>query len=103
MPTKKQLIGANGWTPSMQITPNVANGAGTAGADVTVSLATSYTDAYGNGVLPNDYCVLVTPSQDAMVSVTGKTTSGFSVVLTPKVAAATIAAGTFDVVVLSNT
>jgi hypothetical protein len=100
---KRFLVGGNGFLPSIQIVPNVANAGGSAGADVTTSLATSFVDQYGNGYLANDYCVLVTPNQDAMTSVTGKTTSGFSVVLTPKTASATIAAGTMDVVVLANT
>jgi hypothetical protein len=106
MPTyaKKPLVGSNGFLPTHIIAPNVANVAGgDAGADVTTSLATSFTDQWNQGFLPPDYCVLVTPNQDAAVSVTSKTSTGFNVVLTPKTASATIAAGTFDVVVLANT
>jgi hypothetical protein len=44
--------------------------------------------------------VHVTPSQAAMVSVSGKTSSGFNVTLTPP-AAATLAAATFDVLVIA--
>jgi hypothetical protein len=100
---KRLLVGANGFQPSIQIVPNVANAGGSAGADVTTSLATSFQDQYGNGFLPPDYAVIVTANQDAMTSVINKTPSGFSVVLTPKTASATIAAGTFDLVILGNT
>lgn len=104
MPKKTMVVGHNGFLPTHIIIPNVANGAGGgAGQDVTVSLATSFTDQWNQPFLPNDYCVLVTASQDAIASVTGKTTSGFSVTLTPKTASATIASGQFDVVVLANT
>jgi hypothetical protein len=44
--------------------------------------------------------VLVTPSQaSCTVAVTSKTASGFNVILTPSSATATLAAGTFDVVI----
>jgi hypothetical protein len=104
MPTyaKRQILGANGFLPSIQIIPNVPNIGGSAGTHVTTSLATSFQDQFGTPFLPNDYCVMVTPNQDCMASVTGKTTSGFSVTLTPKTASATIAARNFDVVVLGN-
>lgn len=73
---------------------NIANLAGTAGTDVTTAVAvTGYQ-------LPATYAVVATPNQDAMASVTSKTSTGFNVVLTPKVATATIAAGTFDVIVI---
>lgn len=73
---------------------NVPNLAGTAGTDVTTAVAPT-------NDLPANYIVLVTPNQDAMASVTSKTSTGFNVVLTPKVATATIAAGTFDVLVIA--
>jgi hypothetical protein len=48
-------------------------------------------------VLPaNGYAVNVTPSQPCFVSVTNKTASGFTVVLTP-LSGQSIAAGTFSV------
>ena len=102
MPIRKRLIGENGLMATFAVLSNVANAGGTAGANVTVSLATSFQDGYGVGTLPNDYAVMVLPSAPAIASVTGKTTSGFSVVLTPATASATIVAGSFDVVVLGN-
>ena len=72
----------------------VTNLVGTAGADVTT--AVSFT-----GEMPATYVALVTPNQDAAVSVTSKTSNGFNVVLTPKLATATIAAGTFDIIVFA--
>jgi hypothetical protein len=45
------------------------------------------------------YSVQVTPHQDAVAFVTAKTVSGFNVTLTPRLAADTLAAGTFDVLV----
>jgi hypothetical protein len=103
MPIRKRLIGENGLMASFVALPNNVNGAGTAGSNVTISLASSFQDGFGVGTLPNDYVVVVTPSAPAIPSVTGKTTSGFSVVLSPITASATVAAGTFDVLVLGNT
>jgi hypothetical protein len=103
MPIRKRLIGENGLMATYVALPNVANAGGTAGANVTVSLATSFQDGFGVGMLPNDYVVVVTPSAPAIPSVTSKTTSGFSVVLSPITASATVAAGTFDVLILGNT
>jgi len=51
------------------------------------------------GGLPPTYVVHVTPSQACFVSVSNKTVSGFTVVLTPP-SGVTLAAGTFDVMVL---
>ncbi len=80
--------------------PNAAgSGAGTA---VTVTIS-SFVDQYGTGQLPAAYSVQVTPSQACAVSITSKTSSGFNVVLTPLSPGgvnATLAAGTFDVVVV---
>jgi hypothetical protein len=78
------------------------NTAGTGGSNVTISSAASFQDGFGVGTLPNDYAVMVLPNQPAMASVTGKTTSGFSVVLTPPTASATLAAGVMDIIVLGN-
>ncbi len=74
--------------------PNVANVAGAAAGD-TVVTAVSFP------YLPNEYSVFVTPNQAAIVSVSGKTNSGFNVTLTPLASTDTIAAGTFDVTVTS--
>lgn len=83
----------------------IPNSAGSgAGSSVTVAVSATLTDQFGNGRLPTmpiSYAVMVTPSQPAFVNVTGKTSSGFSVVLTPITSSATLASGTFDVVVLA--
>ena len=78
------------------INNNVANVAG-GGAGSSVSTTVSLT---GYQLPTAGYCVLVTPSQAATANVTTKTTTSFVVVLTPVVATATLAAGTFDVIVL---
>ena len=73
---------------------NIANVAGS-GAGASVTTAVAFTD------LPAKYAVHVTPSQDATFYVTSKTNSGFNVVLNPRLAANTLAAGTFDVTVIA--
>ena len=75
------------------IFPDVPNVAGAAAGDTVV------TSVALNGNVPPNYSVAVTPNQAAFVSVTNKTATGFDVTLTPTVSTATIAAGTFDVVV----
>ena len=78
----------------------IANTAG-GGAGASVTTAITFTDAYGNGKLPNSYSVQVTPSAIGVTAaVSGKTTSGFNVVLAPAIATATLAAGSFDLVVI---
>jgi hypothetical protein len=103
MPIRKRLIGENGLMATFVALPNVAYTGGSAGSNVTTSLATSFQDGYGVGTLPNDYCVVVNPSTPAIPSISGKTTSGFSVVLSPITASATVAAGSMDIIVLGNT
>jgi len=77
----------------------IANAAGgSAGATVTTPVTFPYP-----GLLAN-YIVTVTPSQACFATVTGKTSSGFNVVLTPASPGgvnATLSAGTFDVAVLA--
>jgi hypothetical protein len=51
--------------------------------------------------LPASYAVHVTPNQDATAFVTAKTSVGFNVTLFPRLAANTLAAGTFDVLVVA--
>ena len=105
--TKQQMIGANGYTPTVYSYPNQTNTAGgSAGASVIVSMATTFQDRYGSGLLPGDstsgwYSVAINPGQSATAYATNKTSSGFSVVLTPVPSTATLAAGTFDVLVHS--
>lgn len=53
------------------------------------------------GELPAKYAVFVNPGQDATWFVSGKTASGFNVTLTPRLAASTLAVGTFDVLVVA--
>ena len=90
---------ADGGAPSLSdkavaaVLVGVANAAG-GGAGAAVTTAVSF-----GSQLPPNYTVHVTPSQPAMVSVTGKTSTGFNVVLTP-LATVTLSAGTFDVIVL---
>ncbi len=63
---------------------------GSAGGSVVTAVALN---------LPPSYKVFVSPSQDARVSVTGKTATGFNVVLLPGLAASTLAAGTADILI----
>lgn len=77
------------------VLPGVANAAGgAAGAAVTTPVALPAT-----ANLPSNYAVLVNPGQDATWYVSGKTATGFNVTLTPRLSTATLAAGTFDVVI----
>lgn len=82
---------------SLPAVPNVAGGSPGAAVSTPIVLQ----DQYNVGLLPppNNYSVIVTPSQNATAVVTGKTTSGFTVTLTPL--SGTLAAGTFDVIVMS--
>lgn len=74
---------------------SVTNAAGgSAGTAVTTAVA------FANE-LPADYAVFVQPGQDATAYVSSKTATGFNVVLTPRLATATIAAGSFDVLVVA--
>ena len=73
--------------------PGVANAAGAAGA--TVSTAVTMGD------LPPNYSVIVNPGQGCGWFVSGKTSTGFTVNLVPFSSTATVAAGTFDVVVVA--
>jgi hypothetical protein len=91
-------IGAGSFTLGRQSSVQNAAGSG-AGNPVTTSVA--FTDNFGVGILPSSYNVLATPSQSCFVTVTAKTTSGFNVVLTPP-AGVTLAAGTFDVLVIGS-
>jgi hypothetical protein len=104
MPSIKKLLGANGYSPVCFTLANQTNpgGASVAGP-VTVSLATLFQDQFSNPLLPDpsNYTVTITPSQsNCAVSVTGKTTSGFSCVFSPIPSTATLASGVFDVLVI---
>lgn len=50
--------------------------------------------------LPASYTVVVNPGQDATWFVSGKTSTGFNVTMYPRLAANTLAAGTFDVLII---
>ncbi len=99
------MLGVNIFTNN-QATPttiaaeaDVANPAGgSSGASVTVAITID--EQFGTGRLPSTYAVVVTPSQSCFASVTNKTNTGFNVVLTPTSGSVTLAAGTFDVVVI---
>jgi hypothetical protein len=101
MPLVNRLVGHNGYLPVVAALPGIANASG--GTGVAVTTAVSFTDQFGNGTLPanGQYCVAVTPSQAAFVSVTNKTASGFNVVLTPTLASTAIASGQFDCLIHS--
>jgi hypothetical protein len=78
----------------------IANAAG-GGNGQAVSTAVSFTDRFGNGLLPvTNYVVSVTPSQACWTTITNKTPFGFNVVLNPA-STVTLAAGTFDVTVIA--
>ncbi|MBJ9663185.1 hypothetical protein EFP18_12150 [Burkholderia glumae] len=80
---------------------------------VAVALLTAVATAAGSGAgaavttaitglaLPATYSVQVTPNQDAVAYVTSKSQSGFSVVLNPRLAANTLAAGTVDITIFA--
>lgn len=51
--------------------------------------------------LPASYQVMVSPKQDCAWYVNNRTTFGFDVVLNPRLAANTLAAGTFDLLLIS--
>lgn len=74
--------------------PGIANAVG-GGAGQAVTTAVT-----GLKGLPANYTPVVNPGQDATWYVSSKTSTGFSVTLTPRLAANTLAAGTFDVVVI---
>jgi hypothetical protein len=75
--------------------PQTANVAGS-GAGVAV------TTVFSGLELPSTFSVIVTGlTQNAFVSVTGRSHSGFSVVLTPTASGITLASGSFDVLVLA--
>ena len=92
------LIGASGYSPACAVLPGIANAAGSGDEPVTVTIS-NLTDQYGNGLLPANYAVAVSPSQACAVSISSKTTSGFQVTLTPLTG--NIAAGSFDAIVIA--
>jgi len=70
----------------------VANAAGS-GAGGSVTTAVAFAEP-----LPASYTAVVQPNQDAVAYLSGKTTAGFNVVMNPRLAANTLAAGAFDVI-----
>jgi hypothetical protein len=71
----------------------VANASG--GAGVAVTTVVTFPEP-----LPPTYTVVIQAYQDCTSYVTTKTTFGFSVVLTPRLAANSLASGTFDVMIV---
>lgn len=92
----------NGFTPSrtdraiLGVMAGVANGAGAAGATVSVAVSLP-----ASANLPANYAVLVNPGQACWWYVSAKTSSGFTVNLVPQSGTATIAAGSFDCVLVA--
>lgn len=84
----------------------VSNAAGAgAGDSVTVTVGgagSGLQDSYGNGRLPANgaYTVNASASQAATVVVSNKSTTGFTLTLTPVSSSATLAAGTVDIIVV---
>jgi hypothetical protein len=74
---------------------NVANLIG-GGAGTVVNTIVTFPEA-----LPANYQVIVSPKQDATWFVDTRTTFGFTVHLEPRLAANTLAAGDFDVLVIA--
>lgn len=72
----------------------VANVAGS-GAGAAVSTVVTFAEP-----LPDTFTVLVQPGQDATWFISNKTVFGFTVTLNPRLAANTLAAGSFDVILL---
>lgn len=70
-----------------------------AGASVTTAVAFSSLPVNSSGT--GTYGVIATPNQDAVAYVTNKATGGFSLVLNPRLASATLAAGTVDLIVFA--
>jgi hypothetical protein len=94
------LVGASGYQPAVAAAYNISNSAGSGSSPVSVSV--SFVDAFGVGQLPagGAYAVAVCPSQACFVSVSSKTSSGFTVTLTP-LSSGSIASGSFDALVHS--
>lgn len=95
-------------------TIGIITGSNTARADIIlVGVQSKVANAIGGGAgvavtttvtfskeLPPNYAVHITPAQDAVAYVNNRTASGFDVVLNPRLAANTLAVGTFDILVV---
>jgi hypothetical protein len=100
--TPSILVGSNNGLPHVAPhlilgIPNSAGGGAGQSVSVFVSLPPMPPMFPGNGA----YMVKVTPAQACFVAVTGKTSSGFTVTLTPSANNITLGASTFDVCVQS--
>lgn len=69
------------------------------GGGAGLSVVTAVT--FPTGSLPANYTVVVNPKQDATWFTSAHTASGFNVTLFPRLAANTLAAGTFDIAVFA--
>ncbi len=76
-----------------QSVANVVGGG--AGAAVVTAVV------FPTGSLPTNYTVVVDPKQDATWFTSAHTSNGFNVTLTPRLAANTLAAGSFDLAVFA--
>lgn len=74
----------------------VPHGAG-GGAGQAVTIAVTF----ATGELPATYSVFANASQDATAYVSSKTSSGFNVTITPRLAATTLGSGTVDLLVVA--
>ncbi len=85
-----------GYRGNVVLLPNNVNAAGS-GAGAAVSVPFVFTGL----TLPSNlaYTVEAMPSQACAISWTSKSTTGFTVVLTPLTSGVTLSSGTFDVVV----
>ena len=78
----------------------VPNAAG-AGAGDSVSTPVSVVSQFGDGLLPSaNYLVLIAPSQPCTAVATAKSSTGFTVTLTPLSSGVSLAAGSFDALVI---
>jgi len=97
-----RLVSIHGEQVVVATRRGVRHGAGS-GPGAAVEMELEFRDQYRQACLPADgaYAVTATPDQAAFVSIKGKSSSGFSVVLTPIDSSTTLAEGAFDAVVIA--
>ena len=93
------LGGINSFAFSGYLTGNTFSNAAGSGNGAPVTVACTFTNQFGNGLLPSTYVVSVAPSQACFASVSAKSATGFTVTLTPTTSGVTLATGTVDVIV----